>query len=709
MASGNGFEVAKAFVTIVPTMEGSQATITKELTGVTEPAAESAGESSGKKFGESLANGLKTTGAVIAGAMAAATGAAVALGKGFIDAANDVATLGDTIDKESQKMHVSSTFYQEFSFIAEHAGASVDGLKNAMKTLTAQAESGNEAFQALGISEEQVATLSQEDLFKEVISGLQGVTDESERTILAQELLGRSSVEFSGILNMSSEQMEEMRQSVHDLGGVMSEDAVKDAAAYKDAMLDMNTALDGVKKSMMSNFLPGISSVMNGLAKVFSGDKSGIGQIKEGLNDVISNITELAPEFLGLAQTLILSVIEGFAPMLPQLTESIFGVIVQAIVTITGMIPQLMPSIIAGIQGILTALFDALPVIVSGLLELVMGIVNWLSSGDNVTNFVNGIVQLVTMICEQISLILPVLLPAIVHIISEVVKALTTPDNVMMLVGAVLQIVGAIVVALINAVPEIIDLVVGVIGNLSDLLAIFFDWASDIVANVISAIVDTVKGWGENIKNFLSNLINNIKTGFSNWLTNLKTNFTNAFNFIRDKVSNIVEKVKELVSNVINKIKELPQKVVSIGSDLVRGLWEGISNMVSWIGEKLKSFGESVLGGLKDFFGIASPSKLFEDVIGKNLALGIAEGFDDEMANVESDMVDSMEGLTGNMTATVSAYGAQADTLSGGTTYNGGNVSINVYGAQGQNVGELADEIANRFEHMTRRKGAVYA
>ena len=107
-------EVARAFVTIVPSMEGSQKTIATEMGAITEPAAKEAGEKSGKSFGESLAKGLKTTAAVIGAAMTAATAAAIATGKAFIGAANDVASYGDAIDKNSQKMGISAQAYQEW-------------------------------------------------------------------------------------------------------------------------------------------------------------------------------------------------------------------------------------------------------------------------------------------------------------------------------------------------------------------------------------------------------------------------------------------------------------------------------------------------------------------------------------------------------------------------------------------------------------------
>lgn len=672
-------EIGKAFITVVPSLEGSQATITKELTGVTNEAADKAGEESGGKFGEKFAGALKGAGAAIGAAMATAAGAAVATGKAFIDSANDVAAYGDQVDKMSQKMGISATAYQEWDFIMQHAGASIDSLKSSMKTLATAAETDSEAFAALGISQEQIASMSQENLFGATISALQNVNDETERTYLAGQLLGRGATELGALFNMSSEETEALKQQVHDLGGVMSDEAVKDAAAYKDAMQNMETSLDGLKNNMMSQFLPGITSVMNGLAGVFSGN-GGMEEIQSGLESVIGNITELAPQFFSLAETLILSLISGFGPMLPQLTNSIFSVLIQGITTVTSMLPSMMPSILAGIQGILSALLEAAPIITSGLTELIVMLVTWLSSGDTLTNFVNGLIDLCTQIADSIAMVLPVLLPAVVRIISEIALALTSPENVEQLLNSVLLIIGSIVVAIWNALPEIWNLIVGLFTNIVELGANFIDNASTALANWLGNIIPK-------IGTFFSNIGNKIKTWFSE----------------------TVSKAAQFGLDILNKFKELPSKLIEVGSNLIKGLWEGIQNMTSWIADKIKGFGESVVNGLKSFFGIASPSKLMENVIGKNLALGIAEGFDDEIDNVEADMVKDMNDLTGNMSATVTAYGAQASgMIDESTTFNGGNITLNVYGAEGQNVNELAEVIAVKLENMTRRKKVIY-
>lgn len=679
MADGKHIEVAKAYVTIVPSMEGSQKTIATEMGAVVEPAAKETGEKSGKHFGESLAKGLKATAAVIGAAMTAATAGAIATGKAFINAANSTAQYGDNIDKMSQKMGISTKAYQEWDFVMQHCGTSIESLKPSMKTLANAAVKGSDAFDKLGISQQDIANMSQEELFGKTISALQNVKNETERTALAAKLLGKGATELGALFNMSADETDALKQQVHDLGGVMSDDAIKAAANYQDEMQNMKTALTGVKNNIMSQFLPGISSVMTGLSKVFSGN-GGVEEIRAGLQSVINNIQKMAPQFMSIATTLINSLISGFAPMLPSLVSSIFSVMTQAIVTVSSMIPQLMPVIISGIQGALSAVMQALPIIIDGLTQLVMSIVTWLSSGDNVSKMVSGLVALVSQIADSISMVLPVLLPAIVEVISQLAIALTDEKNVTTLINAALTLVGAIAVAIGKALTKIPALVKGVFSNLVNLMASFLEWIVPKVADGIANIVDKVKTFG-------SNLANSIKTWFSNTLG----------------------KIGGFVSDIITKIKELPGKALSIGKDLIAGLWNGISDKIDWIKDKIKGMGSAITKAIKGVFGIHSPSKIWREQIGQNLGLSIGLGFGDVVDDVKKDMMTDMNGLTASMTADVSAH-TSGDALGGPTTnYNGGAVTINVYAAEGQDVNSLANVIAEKLEAMTARKGAVYA
>ena len=656
MADGKHIEVAKAYVTIVPSMEGSQKTIATEMGAAVEPAAKSAGEKSGKTLGENLAKGLKATAATIGAAMTAATAAAVATGKAFINAANSTAAYGDNIDKMSQKMGISAKAYQEWDFVMQHAGSSIDSLKGSMKTLANAATSGNDAFAKLGITQKQIAGMSQEELFGATISALQNVKNETERTSLASKLLGKGATELGALFNMTSDETDALKKQVHDLGGVMSDDAVKAAASYQDEMQNMKTALTGVKNNIMSSFLPGISSVMNGLSKVFSG-QGGTKEIQDGLKSVISNITAMAPQFFSIASVLINGLLSGFAPMIPSLVSSIFGFLQTGLLTLVGLIPQLTPVISQGLQGIASALFTCLPVLIQALIDMTNQLVTWLASEDNVKVFVDGIIQIVNALAIGLADALPILIPAIINICGQLVDSLTDPKNIKTFVTAALTIVGAVVVALVKALPEIGGVIVKLATNVLGLL-------KDLGSSIISAI--------------------------GPWF------------------SSTVSKIGTFIGDIVRKIGELPGKAISVGKDLIAGLWKGISDKIGWVKDKIKGMGESITKAIKGVFGIHSPSKLWREQIGQNLGISIGLGFGDVVGDVKKDMMSDMNGLTASMTADVSAYNS-GEALGGTTNYNGGAVTINVYGAEGQSVSELADVIANKLEDMTKRRQMVYA
>lgn len=684
MADGKGFEVARAYVTIVPSMQGSQKTITQELTGVTESASVEAGEKSGKKLGESLSKGLKTSAKVIGAAMAAVSAAAIASSKAFVNAAKETASYGDTVDKQSQKVGLSAKKWQEYDYVMKIAGTDMASMTAGFKTLTNQvdaAKKGNEAaianFKALGISVKSLKNMSREQIFDKVISQLQKMPESSKRAALANKVLGKSGQELAPLFNMTAKETQALIDKANDLGIVMSDSAVKASATFTDSLTTLSSTMQGVKNNIMTQFMPSLTALANGFAESISGN--GSTKLTEGISLLLGELQRVMPEVLKTVSEVGITVIQGLAPLLPSLVSTIFSLLTQAIVTISGMMPQLMPAIISGIQGALAAVLEALPIIVEGLTQLVMSIVTWLSSGDNVQNFVNGIVSLAAQITNSIAEVLPVLLPAIVTVISELAKALTEPDNVQLLLDAVLTVIGAIAVAIIKSVPKIIDLVKGVIKNLSELLSRFLEWAVPLAAKGIEGIVNTVKTWG-------SNLINGIKTWFSD----------------------VLSKIGTFVGDIVGKIKELPSKALEIGKNLIVGLWNGINDKINWVKSKIKSMGESITKAIKKVFGVASPSKVFAE-IGGFLADGLAIGYEKEMNSVRNDMLNASDGLSANMTTSITANATGANLAGSTTNYNGGAVTINVYGAEGQNINDLAQQIAYKLETMTARKGAVYA
>ena len=741
MATDAGSPIAKAYVLLVPSLEGSQSEITTQLTGVANNAAESAGKESGATFGNNLASGIAAASATIAAAVAAATAAAIAVGKEFVQAATDTATYGDTVDKVSQKLGISKKSYQELDYVMQLCGTSIESNQAGFKTLNnkiADAASGSAdaaaMFEGLGVSMEDLQNLSTEDIFLKTIEGLQQMPEGAERAALAVDLFGKSGQNLAPLLNMSNEEMQDAIDLANEYGMVMDDEAIEASADYIDALTTMKKTFTGLKNSLMTQFLPSMTEVMEGLAAIFAGDEGGIQMVQEGIQGIIDNIASVSPQLFQLVTVIVNALIAGFGPMLPSLVSAIFSFINQALSTIVSLIPQLTPVLTQGIQGVCSALLTALPLLVKALTDMVKELVLWLNGNNNIKTLVDGLISLVSVLSTSLADMLPIVLPAIVEIIGGVATELMTPQNVNTILNAVLYIVGAVVMALVASLPSIGKVIVdyatniynnimywgGIIMNwLSPFMSNIFNtvagWGSNIVSSVYGTfvnVVNTCYSWGSNIANYISGLIWGIQSAIGDFLWNIYINFWNGFvniqNTIGSFVGGIIGNIMDFCNNVYNTIAALPGQMASIGENLVKGLWNGISDKVDWVINKIKGMGSQIENAIKQQFGIASPSKVFAK-IGDFLAQGLGVGFEDGMGDVQDDMINQMDGLTGSMTAEVNAYGSgSASMLGTSNTYNGGNISINVYGAEGQDVNSLADAIAIRLEDMTTRRSAVY-
>lgn len=154
------------------------------------------------------------------------------------------------------------------------------------------------------------------------------------------------------------------------------------------------------------------------------------------------------------------------------------------------------------------------------------------------------------------------------------------------------------------------------------------------IASAIAAAITNVTTWGTNLANKAKTAATNTLNGVINILKNLPSKVASAISAAIDRVqtwgSNMVSTAKTAMSNVVSSVtstlSELPGKVLSIGGDLVTGLWNGINNKLSWLKSKISSFTSSVLDSIKDFFGVASPSKetaWIGDMLDEGLAKGV--------------------------------------------------------------------------------------
>lgn len=160
-----------------------------------------------------------------------------------------------------------------------------------------------------------------------------------------------------------------------------------------------------------------------------------------------------------------------------------------------------------------------------------------------------------------------------------------------------------------------------------------FGGAWTAVKNAFSPFVDYFKQIWETVKGIFSVVKNVLSGNFSGAWEAIKGIFSGWGNFF----SGLWDKMKNAFANV-----------GQLGKDIVTGLWNGINNMVGWIGEKIKSFGQNVLSGIKNFFGIKSPSTVMRDQVGRDLARGVGVGIEqnaDEALDPMDDLVSEMTGV----------------------------------------------------------------
>lgn len=460
--------------------------------------------------------------------------AASAIGDTAKEMITGAAEYGDTIDKMSQKMGMSSDAYQEWDFVLQHCGASIESLKPAMKTLATAAESGSDAFAQLGISQEQIAGMSQEQLFDATIAGLQNVTDETQRTYLAGKLLGRGATELGPLLNTSADDVADMRAQVHDLGGVMGSDAVKAAAAYQDSLQNMQYAFSGLKNNISGELLPTLTLIMDGVTKMLTG---GGDEVAAAVGDLVvslsGQLTAQAPRMMSVALTFIAALVTGLLSALPDL----------------------MGAAVDLVGALLLGLADQLPGIITAAMSALLGIVDTITSPESITLLIQAAMQLMLALARGLIAAIPQLIDAVPGIITNLVESFY---------AMLPEIIGV-------GIEIVIALASGLVSN-----------AGHIIAAVPRLVETIVRGFLACVKSYWSigkSIVDGIRQGVTEQWQRLKSDVSHLF-------TGLVDWIKKLLG-----IHSPSRVFADIGQNMAAGIGDG---WASTIGDINRQIGESL-------------------------------------------------------------------------------------------------------------------
>lgn len=390
---------------------------------------------------------------------------------------------------------------------------------------------------------------------------------------------------------------------------------------------------------------------------------------------LVDAIIQNLPSLIDSGYAILMGLVDAILTALPVLVEAGMTILVGLIDGIIQALPLLFDASLVLLNGLISAITENLPIV----LEAAVTILNALIEGivTNLPIMVDGIIQLLTALVTMITENLPLLVAGAILILNAIVTGIV--DNLPMILEATLQLLDVIVAAVIDNLPLIIDAAIEIILAIMDAMLDNLDLIIDATFTLIEAIISAILNNLPKIVQMGITLVLRLIDGIISRLPQIAVT---AVSLITRLLQTIAGKLPELLAMGIKLIGELVIGIVraiprvlstlgslavsalaalgrgflgafQIGRDLITGLWNGISSVYDWIMGKISGFVGSIVGGIKSFFGIKSPSRVMADEIGKMLPPGIAIGFEAQMPNLKKQVDDQLENLTDKMKQTV--------------------------------------------------------
>lgn len=212
-----------------------------------------------------------------------------------------------------------------------------------------------------------------------------------------------------------------------------------------------------------------------------------------------------------------------------------------------------------------------------------------------------------------------------------------------------------------------------------------------IVVNVIKGLIvglwEGIKANFNLIIGFFKGFIQGIKDGVSNFINTIKTWVSNFISTIVGFIAGFISRISQIPGEILNFFTSLPGKMLEIGTNIVKGIWNGISNSLQWIKNKITGWVGNVMKFIKGLFGIHSPSKVMEEQVGQWLPKGIAVGITANTDSVNNAMDDLQSDILTN-------YGVSPQVANSSALHYSPNiVNNNIINVETDPLGQVVNNI----------------
>ena len=421
----------------------------------------------------------------------------------------------------------------------------------------------------------------------------------------------------------TKEEMERLLADAQKLTGVKYDISNLSDVYEAIHVIQGELGITGTTAAEASDTLQGSFSSMQAAWNNFLSGSGDLSQVVDTASDVVKNIVRIAGEAVP-------SIIENIGESLPELLDLGSQIINQLIEGIITYLPTLLESgsqISSNIiQGILTILPQLIPVVLQIITQLVTAFLTYLPQIIQVG------IQVISQLIIGIAQTLPQLIPQIINCILLIVTTLL--DNIDFLIDAGIQLIFGLIDGIIEAIPILIDKF------------------PEIIQKILQAIIN-------NLPKILSmgiKLLGKLGEG------------------IVKAIPSLIKNIPKVITAVVNEFKKLPSKLGELGKSILEGLWNGIKNVKNWLVEKIKGLGDVLIDAIKSVLGIHSPSTVFRDEVGKNMALGIGEGFDKNIASIYKKMRAAVDFETQKLSSNLSATSVNNKILTANITLKSSDI-----------------------------------
>ena len=383
---------------------------------------------------------------------------------------------------------------------------------------------------------------------------------------------------FNAALAACNTEQERAQLITDTLNGVYAEAGAQYQQTNADviAYRQSQSDLTAAMSSLGQAFMPIVTGLTNVATMLLSG-------VQPAVQWFVTNLPIIAPILAGIVTTIgLLAVV---------LNASTIATTAQTVAT----------NAAAAAQGLLNMVMNANPIalIVTLIAGLVVAIIGLWNNSEAFRNFVTGAFQ-------QIQQVAQVVIDAIVNFFTV-------------------------------TVPNAIGVVIGFFQNLWNSIVSVFNGALRTVSGFVSSVVSF---FTVSVPNAVSNMLGAAGRIPGQIASFLGSALSSAASFVGSFASSAIQAASQFVSNIVSGLSGLAGRVMSVGSDIVHGIWSGISGAAGWLMNQISGFANNIVSGIKGFFGIASPSKVMRDEVGKYLAEGVEVGWEknDPMASIERDL-----------------------------------------------------------------------